>query len=270
MPYAKRDGLSLYYEQEGSGDPPLLFIHGWCCDHTFFQPQFEHFKAFHTVTTLDLRGCGSSDRPEYGYDIPTLADDVAWLCHELKLSKPIIVGHSLGGMIAIELAARYPSLPAAVVADDPGAIDPLPTDRKVYEGLATQLEGPDGDMLRRTYIERMFLASDDADRRRWIVETMCSVPRRVAVGVLHGVVAWNGVGALLLCNVPLFVLSSNPDPGGSNAPDRLLALKPDIHIGITVGAGHFHQLEVPEQVTPMIEKFIQSVIGALRVGSIQS
>ena len=85
------------------------------------------------------------------------------------------------------------------------------------------------------------------------------------MAVLRGVVAWNGVGALLLCNVPVFVLSS--DSEGSNAPDRLLALKPDIHIGITVGAGHFHQLEIPEQVTPMIEKFIQIVIGALRVAA---
>jgi pimeloyl-ACP methyl ester carboxylesterase len=259
MPYAKQDGLSLYYEQEGSGDPPLVFIHGWCCDHTFFQPQSDHFKASHAVTTLDLRGCGSSDRPEHGYDVPTLADDVAWLCRELKLSKPIIVGHSLGGMIAIELAARYPSLPIAVVADDPGAIDPLHWAPKVYEGLATQLEGPDGDIVRRTYIEGMFLATDVTDRKHWIIATMCSVPTRVAAAVLRGIVAWNGVGALLLCNVPLLVLGS--DPGGSNAPNRLLALKPDIHIGITVGAGHFHQLEVPEQVTPMIEKFIQIVIG---------
>jgi pimeloyl-ACP methyl ester carboxylesterase len=72
MSQVTRDGLSLYYEQEGRGDPPLLFIHGWCCDHTFFQPQVDYFKARHAVTTLDLRGCGHSDRPSYGYDIPTL------------------------------------------------------------------------------------------------------------------------------------------------------------------------------------------------------
>jgi pimeloyl-ACP methyl ester carboxylesterase len=258
MPYTRRDGLSLYYEQEGSGEPPLVFIHGWCCNHAFFQPQFDYFKTSHTVTTLDLRGCGRSDQPESGYDIPTLADDLAWLCRELQLSKPILIGHSLGGMIAIELAARYPSLPRAVVADDPGAIDPLPSASRIYEGLATQLEGPDGDMVRRAYIEGMFLTNNDGAQKHSIIETMCSVPSRVAAAVLRGVVAWNGVGAIQLCNVPLLVLRAKT--GGSNAPDRLLALKPDIHIGVTVGAGHFHQLEAPEQVTPMIEKFIQIVL----------
>jgi pimeloyl-ACP methyl ester carboxylesterase len=44
MPHARRDDLGLYYEQAGRGDPPLIFVHGWCCDHTFYQPQFEHFQ----------------------------------------------------------------------------------------------------------------------------------------------------------------------------------------------------------------------------------
>ncbi len=65
--------------------------------------------------------------------MPSLADDLAWLCDELRLSKPVVIGHSLGGMIAIELAARHPSLPSAVVADDPGPINPLPETRQIYE-----------------------------------------------------------------------------------------------------------------------------------------
>lgn len=260
MSYAKRDGLSFYYQHEGSGDPSLVFVHGWCCNHTFFQPQFDHFKASHAVTTLDLRGCGKSDQSEGGFDIPTLADDVAWLCGELGIAKPVIVGHSLGGMIGIELAARRPSLPKAVVAVDPGPIDPLPESRSFFEKFVVQLEGPDGDAVRRAYVEGLFLATDDADRRRWIVETMCSVPLGVAAKVIRGVVAWNGVAALQDCKVPLLVLRSQP--GGSNAPARLLGLKPDIHLGMTVGTGHFHQLEAPEQVIPMIERFVRVAVMA--------
>jgi len=258
MAFAERSGLRLYYQHEGAGDPPLVFVHGWCCDHTFFQPQFEHFRESHAVTTLDLRGCGQSGRPENGYDIPTLADDIAWLCEELSISKPIIVGHSLGGMIGIDLAARYPSLPAAIIAVDPGPIDPLPETRKSFEDFLAQLEGPDGDADRRAYIEGLFLATDDVETKRGVVDKMCSVPLSVAAKVIRGVIDWNGVTAMSLCRVPLLVIRSNP--GGSNTPARLLALKPDIHIGITVGAGHFHQLEVPEQVTPMIERFLRVAI----------
>ena len=86
MPQADLAGLRLYYERAGSGDPELLFVHGWCCDRTAFQPQFDHFARTHAVTALDLRGCGRSDCPDDGYSIPELADDVAAFCAEVGSS----------------------------------------------------------------------------------------------------------------------------------------------------------------------------------------
>jgi pimeloyl-ACP methyl ester carboxylesterase len=258
LPRATHNGLDLFYEREGSAEPPLLFIHGWCCDHTFFEPQFDHFKASHTVVALDLRGCGRSDRPETGYDIPTLADDVAGLADAIGISRPIVVGHSLGAMVAIELAARHPSAPLAVVADDPGPINWLPETRRIYEDFSRGLDGPDGEAVRRAWVEAGTGTTVDADRGRWIVETMCAVPLSVAAAVIRGVNEWNGVAALAQCEVPLLVLRSGT--GGSNVPERLLPLKADLHFGMTVGAGHFHQLEVPEQVTAMMERFIHVAV----------
>lgn len=250
--------MRLYYQQAGRGTRPFVFVHGWCCDHTFFEPQFEHFKATHSVTALDLRGCGNSDQPEGGYDISTLADDVAFLCGELGLSKPVIVGHSLGGMIGIDLASRYPSLPGAIVGVDPGPIDPLPRSKAFFAEFPARLEGPDGDAVRRAFVAELFLETDTIDRNR-IVETMCSVPARVAAAVIRGVNAWNGVEALKGCRVPLLILMRRP--GLSNDPARLLPHKPDVQFGITVGAGHFHHLEAPEQVTPMIDRFVRNALG---------
>jgi pimeloyl-ACP methyl ester carboxylesterase len=43
MQSLRRDGVNLFYEETAGGDPPILFVHGWCCDHTYFAPQFERF-----------------------------------------------------------------------------------------------------------------------------------------------------------------------------------------------------------------------------------
>jgi len=86
---------------------------------------------------------------------------------------------------------------------------------------------------------------------------MCAAPVDIAVSVVRGVVAWNGVGALRLNLAPLLVVLSGT--GGSNAPARLRAMAPNTEIGVTVGAGHFNQLEVPDQVNSMTERFLRNL-----------
>ncbi len=233
------------HDDLGAGDPPLVFVPGWCCDRSLFAPQVEHFSVRHRVVAVD---------PRHGRDIPTLADDVASLCAELGLERPVIVGHSLGGMIGIELAARHPSLPLAVVGLDPGPIHAVPEALRLYDAFAAQMAGPDGEAVRRAYVEEAAAGTLDPAWKRRIVETMCSVPLAEAAAGIRGVVAWNGLGALAMCRVPLLVLRART--GGSNDAARLLAIKPDVHFGVTVGSGHFNQLDVPEQVNPMIERFL--------------
>jgi len=251
MPYAERDGLRLYYERAGSGRE-LLFVPGWCCDHSWFRPQFEHFSRTHAVTAIDLRGVGRSDGPEHGYTIPDLADDVARLCAEVGIARPVVVGHSLGGMIAVELAARHPDLPSGLVLVDPGPIVPLPATVERFVDLAARLAGPDGEAVRRAYVSDMG-AFDDALARR-IADAMCAVPLTVATAVIRGVNEWDGRAAFGRCAVPVLLLRAELGP----EPDavRLQAVKPDLQVGITVGAGHFQQIEVPEQVNAMLERFL--------------
>ena len=124
MSWLRRDGVALFYEEAGVGEPPMLLVHGIACDHTHLTPQLEHFSDGHRVVAVDLRGHGQSDAPHQEYTIEGFADDLAWVCARLGLENPVVVGHSLGGRICLGLAASYPDLPVAVVAMDSTIVPP--------------------------------------------------------------------------------------------------------------------------------------------------
>jgi len=250
--------LPLRYQIAGRGNRALVFVHGWCCDHTFFQPQFDYFKTTHTVVALDLPGFGESPLKDHTLDIASYADDVAWLCGHLRIEKPIIIGHSLGAAVAIEVCARHSFLPAAGIAVEPGPIDPPPTIRTLLVSFAKGLQGPDAESVRAEFVRTMcFAPEDDHDRKNRITARMCSVPVAVAATSLQRFIEWDGASAMRVCRVPLLVLLA--DIGPVHDATRLRMMNPAVRIGVTVGAGHFHQLEVPEQVTPMIERFLRIV-----------
>jgi pimeloyl-ACP methyl ester carboxylesterase len=108
MQFLKRDGVKLYFELARGPNRPVLLIHGWCCDHSYLTPQFEHYsRAGHDVVAVDLRGHGLSDKPRERYTMQLFADDMAFVCERLALQKPVLIGHSMGGIVAFDLASRY-------------------------------------------------------------------------------------------------------------------------------------------------------------------
>src|SRR5690606_14663713 len=96
----------------------MVFVHGWCCNHTYFASQFQRFSEDFRVIAVDLRGHGRSDKPEETYTIQGFADDVAWMCESLGVASAILVGHSMGGLITLILAASHPSLVRGAVFVD--------------------------------------------------------------------------------------------------------------------------------------------------------
>src|SRR3712207_3076351 len=143
MERLRREGINLYYEEEAGGDPPIVLVHGWCCDHTYFAPQFERYAARgHRVVAVDLRGHGRSDKPEGSYAMGVFADDLAWVCEQIGLEKPVVIGHSMGGIVAFDLAARYPTLPSAAVMIDAAIVLPSAS-REAIPGMLEKLGGPD-------------------------------------------------------------------------------------------------------------------------------
>ena len=73
---------------------------------------------------VDRRGHGQSDTPQQDYTMAAFADDLAWTRARLNLKKPVVIGHSMGGVVALELTARFPELPRAVITLDSPVVAP--------------------------------------------------------------------------------------------------------------------------------------------------
>ncbi len=173
------------------------------------------------------------------------ASDVAWLCHELGVSHPVIVGHSMGGVVALEVLAADPGLATAVVAlDAPFVL----ADRR----LERFRSGPPN-------IPGLFLDSDDAARRAWISETIAGRPAYVGESAWRALVVCPSASAATARPIDVPLLSIAAAWGHMADTGRLRKLCPALTLGQTVGAGHFVQLEVPDQVNAMIARFLQLI-----------
>src|SRR5262249_16651184 len=119
--FLQRDGVRLAHVEAGPANPrtpPLLLVNGWTGDHGIFTPQLAHFGQTRRVVAINLRGHGASDAPKQGDTMAGFADDIAWQCAELGLQRPVVIGHSLGGAISLELCGRYPELAAGLIMID--------------------------------------------------------------------------------------------------------------------------------------------------------
>jgi len=109
LPRVEVNGIGIHYEEHGSG-PPLVMIGGLGADTHLWSQQVPAFSAHFRVVVFDNRGSGQSDMPDEPYSIPMFAADTVGLMRALGIDKAHVVGASLGGLIAQELALTHPEM----------------------------------------------------------------------------------------------------------------------------------------------------------------
>ena len=253
MGQLQRDGVTLAYLDRGEGDPPLVFLHPWSGDRSFFDPQVERFSAGHRCLAVDLRGHGESAASAQGYSMGELADDVAWLCEQLSVQGAVLVGQSLGGIVAVHVASRHPGLVRGVVVLDAPLLPP-PSFAELVPPLVEGMRSPAFREVTRAFQGQFAGFADDPDRREALLDRLVSGEQHVKVATLEHVFGDDNESAVRGCTAPLLYVGSGM---GFADLDRLRALAGGTFEATTVtGSGHFVQLEVPDQVDAAIEGFL--------------
>jgi pimeloyl-ACP methyl ester carboxylesterase len=140
VPHASINGLRLYYERHGEDGDPLVFVHGYVGDSRAWRLQSAEFAKTNRVLLMDHRGHGRSEAPADRalYTIERMADDIEALAAQAAFERYHLVGHSMGGSVAQEIALRSPQRLLSLTLEDVGfmfgtsATDPI---RGVMAGL---------------------------------------------------------------------------------------------------------------------------------------
>jgi pimeloyl-ACP methyl ester carboxylesterase len=259
---AVRDGIALAYHEAGAGDgSPMLFVHGFGCDASHFRHQQQHFAATVRTVAVDLRGHGASDAPVVGYDPVGFADDLRWLCNELGLERPIVVGHSMGGNIALKLAVLYPDLVTGIVMID-SFIDGDAAFIQGLRELSGNLQQIGGSRALFDVLAGMlFLPSDSPQVKQDILAGSGHAPYHVLTQafpahLLHG----DSAADLGRLAVPAAYIGADGLPTDIW---RVEAINPGVMTGKTVGVGHFSPLLAVDQINAMLSTFIKRVNASL-------
>lgn len=264
MRFLKNNGVNLAYEDSATGRPPILFVHGCGFDHTSFSQQTNYFTHSHRVVSVDLRGHGMSDAPQQDYTMAAFADDLAWLCAELGLVKPVMVGHSMGGNVVLELAAQSPHLPGSLVLID-SAVLPSAQLLDALEGLAASLQRPGYlDAYRKVLLS---LRLPWEERTEAMINALNISQHVLASAFYHQVKTFDGQRAASGCQVPIAYIGAATSLSDLR---RFESLTPQLITAKTLGAGHFSPVEVPDQINAMLTHFIAQFspaeLGAEAVG----
>jgi pimeloyl-ACP methyl ester carboxylesterase len=271
--FLNRNGVRLAHFEAGPANvrTPLILVNGWTGDHRIFTPQIDHFAKNRRVVAINLRGHGASDAPKQEYTMPGFADDIAWQCTELGLHRPVVIGHSLGGAISLELCGRYPELASGLVM-----IDSIVIGRKEMRNapevgqLLQGIGGPNYLAVSRANAWEIGCDYDDPARRKaifdeYILPPCESTPQHVAFSAIRNAFDHDPELVAKACRIPMAYISADvPLVNMARDLDRLKQLCPQLVIAKTLLAGHFNTIEVADQVNAMIERFLAVGLRAAR------
>lgn len=119
--YLQIKGINIYFQKTGKGKA-LLMLHGWGQDVSTFWGVIDFLKDKYTIYLLDLPGFGRSDAPKSPYTVSNYSEVIKEFILKEKLNKPMVLGHSFGGRIAIKLFSNYPKLVGKLILEDSAGI----------------------------------------------------------------------------------------------------------------------------------------------------
>ena len=251
---ASFDGVPIAYTVAGEGPGALLFIHGWGCDRYYWGSQLYDFADTQTVVTVDLAGHGDSGSERVDWTLASLARDVQAVVDHLGLQSVILVGHSMGGHVALEAARLMPDRVVGVIGVDT-LLDAEYEYGEEWDELLARYEA-DFDGTCNEFVKMLFYEDADPGLVAEITEDMCDISPEVGIALLRAFPDHDFAGLLETVEAPVRAINSAKWPTNVEGNRKY---DPDFEVIIIEGSGHFPMREKREEFDRLLEQVIEEL-----------
>jgi len=249
-------GVRVHYQGAGAGKRALVLIHGGACDTTLWRNQVPLLAAYGRVLVLDLPGHGLSDKPERTYDLALFLGAVDAVVRDSGADELIMVGQSLGAMIAYEYARRHPDTARGLIWVEGTFHVPLDVDAQIaaMQRRIRDLRGPNYEQAALAFWEQLFVASTPAAVRDEIHAKLLATPRHVLISTMENL-ADPSLFRVQRLDIPaLAVFGAYWKPGDHEQMFR--SYLPRFEMQVLADVGHYPMLEKPDAVNAALSSFL--------------
>jgi len=258
VPIAKVNGVNLHYESGGNG-PPLLFIHGLGGSLEDWEAQVAHFQKRFTVIAPDLRGHGRSDKPRGGYSMQVFASDIAMLLNSLRAGPAHIVGLSLGGGVAFQLAVDSPEWVKTLTIVNSGPEMMLRTLKEKFAiWLRFAIINTMGlQKLGEVVGRKLFPNPADEPQLRGFLERYARNEAHAYKAALRAFVGWSVTAQLGTISCPTLIMSADQDYTPVSVKEAYVGKIRGAKLVVIPDSHHAAPSERPEAFNALLEEFLR-------------
>lgn len=254
------DGVHIDYRVYGHGRPLVVLIHGWSCDANYWRAQIEDLKSTYTVVAVNLAGHGGSGRNRENWTIPAFGVDVAAVLTALPEGKVVLVGHSMGGQVALEAARSIPDRLLGIVGVDTfHGLGEAPKPDPAMDALIAGMRADFIGATREFVTTMLFRKGADPTLVRRVADDMALAPPQVAIPSLVALSRYDTRPALAQIHVPIVDIRSDMWPDDSAQVRRAV---PAFRVDVMPGRGHFPMMEDPAGFNVLLRREIAALARA--------
>ena len=253
------DGMVVAYDTQGKGKTTLLLVHGWACHKGFWQKTAASMVDEYRIVSLDLPGHGQSGTNRSEWSVTGLSDAIVAVADELKLKRMVLVGHSMGGPVALAAAAKMPDRTIGVVGIDTLHDAEFKYPPEMADAILASFE-PDFAAGMRSMFGFMAGSVDDTTRD-WLITEASASDADAAIALMKDYPSVDFPSLFRDAGVPIRAI--NAGNAGGAPPTRIEANRTyaDYDAVVFEDVGHFLHMEDPARFAEALGTFLDELEG---------